>query len=56
MPLLTRDSLITYILFILPLFALAVLAVWRFLFNPIDSMATKPSNHNLNGMNSCHPT
>lgn len=38
---LQRDSLTTYIIFIFPLFVLALWAVF--------DMATKPSNSNLNG-------
>lgn len=61
---LARDSLTTYIIFILPLFILALIATFNH-FSDSDSststaataavvestveMATKPSNHNLNG-------
>ncbi len=43
-----RDSVTTYITFILPLFVLALIATFNH-FNTSD-MATKPSNHNLNGL------
>ena len=44
---LQRDSLTTYIIFILPLFVLALIAAFNTYHE--STMATKPSNHNLNG-------
>ena len=59
MPLLQRDSLTTYIIFIFPLFLLAIIAAWNTLSAgtvgeggiEIGKMATKQSNQNLNGEN-----
>lgn len=46
---LQRDSVTTYIIFILPLFVLALIAAFNH-FTTTSDMATKPSNHNLNGL------
>ena len=43
MPIFQRDSLIVFLIFILPLFLRAIIATYH------EIMATKPSNHHLNG-------
>lgn len=43
MPIFNRDSLSTFIIFILPLFILALIALYKEI-----TMATKPSNNSLN--------
>ena len=53
MPILARDSLTTYTIFILPLFLLAIIAAFNTLQHTKEedeTMATKPSNSNLNGV------
>ena len=44
MPIFQRDSLLVFLIFILPLFLRVIIAAYH------EIMATKPSNHHLNGM------
>ena len=48
MPTFARDSLLTFTIFILPLFILALVALYKELTHTTDNMATKPSNNSLN--------